>query len=155
MAATSAALLLYRREASALQVLIGHPGGPFWAKRDAGAWSIPKGEVDGGEDLIDTARREFNEETGIEVGSAELIPLGEVKQKAGKIVHAWAFEGDCDPTKVVCNTFKMQYPPGSGQWRTFPEIDKAAFFNLSTARGKINPAQATFLDRLVDVLRSR
>ena len=152
MPRTSAGLLMYRHTRSGPEFLLVHPGGPWFVNKDAGFWTIPKGEVDEGEELIDTARREFREETGIGVGEAKLIPLGEIKQKAGKIVHAWAFEGDCDPTKVVCNTLKMQYPPGSGQWRTFPEIDKAAFFDLSTAREKINPAQAAFLDRLVDAL---
>jgi predicted NUDIX family NTP pyrophosphohydrolase len=148
----SAGLMMYRRGARGIEVLLVHPGGPWFAKKDVGAWTIPKGEPDEGEELIDTARREFREETGVEVGDAALLPLGEVKQKAGKVVHAWAFEGDCDPDKITCNTFKMQYPPGSGQWRSFPEVDRAGFFDLSAAREKINPAQVAFLDRLSELL---
>ena len=141
---------MYRRRGGNVEVLLVHPGGPFFKNKDAGIWTIPKGEPAEGEELIDTARREFVEETGFAVPQGELLPLGQVKQKAGKVVHAWAFEGDCDPDKIKCNTFKMQYPPGSGQWRTFPEVDKAAFFDLVTAREKINPAQAEFLDRLAE-----
>ena len=148
----SAGLLMYRRRAGALEFFLVHPGGPWWVNKDAGAWSIPKGEPKAGEELIDTARREFREETGVDVRDVKLLPLGEVKQKAGKVVHAWAFEGDCDPDHITCNTFKVQFPPGSGQWRSFPEVDRAAFYDLATAREKINPAQATFLDRLVERL---
>jgi predicted NUDIX family NTP pyrophosphohydrolase len=151
-ARTSAGLMMYRRRGAALQVLLVHPGGPFFKNKDAGAWTIPKGEPAEGEDLLTTARREFREETGIDVGDVPLLPLGEVKQKAGKAVHAWAFEGDCDPTKLTCNTFKVQWPPRSGQWRTFPEVDEYAFLDLDAARKKINPAQAAFLDRLSDAL---
>ena len=148
----SAGLLMYRRGEGGLEVFLVHPGGPWFVNKDAGAWSIPKGEPGEGEELVDTARREFHEETGVKVPEAKLLPLGEVKQKAGKVVHAWAFEGDCDPDKIVCNTFRMQYPPGSGQWRTFPEVDRAAFFDLDGARTKINPAQAAFLARLAEAL---
>jgi len=151
----SAGLLMYRRRDGGLEVFLVHPGGPWWANKDAGAWSIPKGEPNGDEELIDTARREFNEETGVAVGDAKLLPLGEVKQKAGKVVHAWAFEGDCDPDKITCNTFQVQFPPGSGQWRSFPEVDRAAFYDPATARQKINPAQAAFLDRLAQLLGMR
>lgn len=150
----SAGLLMYRRGGSVIEVLLVHPGGPWFANKDPGAWTIPKGEPADGEQLIDTARREFHEETGLAVPDGELLTLGQVKQKAGKVVHAWAFEGDCDPTKITCNTFRMQYPPGSGQWRTFPEVDKAAFYDLAAARGKINPAQVPFLDRLAEAMRS-
>ena len=146
---------MYRRSKTGLEVLLVHPGGPWFAKKDAGAWTIPKGEPAAGEEPIETARREFVEETGFSVPEGELQPLGQVKQKAGKVVHAWAFEGDCDPNNITCNTFKMQFPPGSGQWRTFPEVDKAAFFDLPTAREKINAAQVEFLDRLVQGLASR
>jgi predicted NUDIX family NTP pyrophosphohydrolase len=142
---------MYRRRPAGLEVLLVHPGGPWWANKDAGAWSIPKGEPTADEDLLDTARREFHEETGVPVGDATLLPLGEVKQKAGKVVHAWAFEGDCDPDRITCNTFKVQFPPGSGQWRSFPEVDRAAFYDLAAAREKINPAQAAFLDRLEEL----
>ena len=145
--------MMYRRNGANLEVFLVHPGGPFFRNKDEGYWSIPKGEPDEGEDLFDTARREFGEETGFPLpNGATFIPLGQVKQKAGKVVHAWAFEGDCDPDKIVCNTFRMQVPPGSGQWRTFPEVDKASFFDVATAREKINSAQAEFLDRLVEIL---
>ena len=151
MPRTSAGLLMFRRRDGALEVLLVHPGGPFWAKKDLGAWTIPKGELEKGEDALVTARREFEEETGV-APSEPFHPLGSIKQKAGKVVHAWAFEGDCDPDHITCNTFKVQFPPGSGQWRSFPEVDRAAFYDLATAREKINPAQATFLDRLVERL---
>jgi predicted NUDIX family NTP pyrophosphohydrolase len=143
---------MYRRRGGALEVFLVHPGGPWWVNKDAGAWSIPKGEPTADEELLDTARREFQEETGVAVGEVKLLPLGEVKQKAGKVVHAWAFEGDCDADSITCNTFKVQFPPGSGQWRSFPEVDRAAFYDLTSAREKINPAQAAFLDRLVERL---
>jgi len=143
---------MYRKAAGGLEVLLVHPGGPWFVNKDAGAWSIPKGEPNEGEALIDTARREFQEETGVKLKDSELLPLGEVRQKAGKVVHAWAFEGDCDPDRITCNTFRMQYPPGSGQWKSFPEVDRAGFFGLAAARAKINPAQAAFLDRLESAL---
>ena len=146
---------MYRRRDGKLEVLLVHPGGPFFKNKDLGSWTVPKGEPAEGEELLATARREFREETGIDVGGADLISLGEVKQKGGKTVHGWAFEGDCDLAKLTCNTFKVQFPPGSGQWRTFPEVDQYAFFDLDTARYKINPAQAAFLDRLLDALQTR
>src|SRR5687768_13851107 len=123
---TSAGLMMYRRRDKALEVLLVHPGGPFFTNRDAGVWTIPKGEPADGEELLETARREFREETGIDAGAggAPLVPLGQVKQKGGKVVHAWAFEGDCDPATLTCNTFKVQWPPKSGEWRTFPEVDQ-------------------------------
>ena len=152
---TSAGLLMYRRRNDGLEVLLVHPGGPFFKNKDAGAWTIPKGEPAEGEDLLVTARREFGEETGLNVDDVPLLPLGEVKQKAGKVVHAWAFEGDCDPATLTCNTFKVQWPPRSGQWKSFPEVDQYAFFDLNSARAKINPAQAVFLDRLVEALPDR
>ena len=150
---TSAGLLMYRGRGRKLEVLLVHPGGPFFKNKDLGTWTVPKGEPAEGEELLATARREFREETGVDPGDAALIPLGEVKQKAGKIVHAWAFEGDCDPSTLACNTFKVQWPPKSGQWRSFPEVDQYAFFDPATARQKINPAQAAFLDRLEEALR--
>ena len=140
--------MMYRRRNGALEVLLVHPGGPFFKNKDLGTWTVPKGEPAEGEDLPATARREFREETGIDPGDAPLTPLGEVKQKAGKTVHAWAFEGDCDPASLSCNTFKVQWPPKSGQWISFPEVDAYGFFVLETAREKLNPAQVTFLDRL-------
>jgi predicted NUDIX family NTP pyrophosphohydrolase len=151
---TSAGLMMYRRRGKALEVLLVHPGGPFFTNKDAGVWTIPKGEPAEGEELLETARREFREETGIDAGGAPLVPLGQVKQKGGKVVHAWAFEGDCDPASLTCNTFKVQWPPKSGQWRTFPEVDQYAMLDLRAAREKINPAQAEFLDRLEAALRS-
>ena len=146
---------MYRRRNNSLEVLLVHPGGPFFKNKDAGAWTIPKGEPSEGEELLTTARREFTEETGLTADDVDLIPLGEVKQKAGKVVHAWAFEGDCDPATLTCNTFKVQWPPRSGQWKSFPVVDQYAFLDLDSARAKINPAQAAFLDRLVEALPGR
>jgi len=143
---------MYRRRDNRVEVLLVHPGGPFFKNKDLGSWTIPKGEPGEGEELLATALREFREETGVDASDAKLIPLGEVKQKGGKTVHGWAFEGDCDPAKLTCNTFKVEFPPGSGQWRTFPEVDQYAFFDLDTARQKFNPAQAAFLDRLNEAL---
>ena len=143
---------MYRRRDKRVEVLLVHPGGPFFKNKDLGSWTIPKGEPGEGEELLATARREFREETGVDAGDAKMIPLGEVKQKGGKMVHAWAFQGDCDPDKLTCNTFKVQFPPGSGQWRTFPEVDQYAFFDLKAAGQKINPAQIAFLDRLLEHL---
>ena len=151
MARVSAGLLMYRRRAGALQVLLVHPGGPFWAKKDLGAWTIPKGEVAEGEDLLATARREFEEETSLRP-DGPFAPLGSITQKAGKVVHAWAFEGDCDPTAVRSNTYKVEWPPRSGQWREFPEVDRAEWFSLADARAKINAAQAELLARLEEVV---
>jgi predicted NUDIX family NTP pyrophosphohydrolase len=147
MARTSAGLLMFRRRGDALEVLLVHPGGPFWAKKDLGAWTIPKGEVAEGEDALATARREFEEETALRP-EGPFRPLGSVRQKAGKIVHAWAFEGDCDPAAIRSNSFRVQWPPGSGEWRTFPEVDRAEWFDLGEARRRINPAQAALLDAL-------
>ncbi|XHR29636.1 MAG: NUDIX domain-containing protein [Chthoniobacteraceae bacterium] len=147
---TSAGILLFRQTAGGIEVLIVHPGGPFFAKKDAGAWSIPKGETEPGEDLEATARREFREETGIEA-VGPLIPLGEVRMKSGKLVHAWALDRsgeEIDPAQLHSNTFQVEWPPKSGQFREFPEIDRAAFGSLATAREKLNPALIPFLDRL-------
>lgn len=124
-----------------------HPGGPFWAKKDAGAWSIPKGEVAPGEDELSTAKREFEEELGFPP-QGELIPLGSVTLKSGKVVRAWAFEGDCDPKAIKSNTFTVEWPPRSGRRQEFPEVDRAGFFSLEEARKKINPGLAELLDRL-------
>jgi predicted NUDIX family NTP pyrophosphohydrolase len=148
----SAGILLFRRGGEALEVLLVHPGGPFWAKKDLGAWSIPKGEHDEGEDAQACALREFEEELGSPPTPApapgELDDLGEVRQKAGKIVQAWALEGDLDPAAIRSNTFTLEWPPRSGQMRTFPEVDRAEWFALDAARERINPAQAAFLERL-------
>jgi predicted NUDIX family NTP pyrophosphohydrolase len=146
--AVSAGVLLYRRT-PALEVLLVHPGGPFFARKDAGAWSIPKGELEPGEDPEARARIEFAEETGTALpGDVPLRPLGEIKQKGGKVVHAFAAEGDLDADAIVSNTFELQWPPRSGRTQTFPEVDRAAWFGLDEARQRINPAQAGLLDRL-------
>jgi predicted NUDIX family NTP pyrophosphohydrolase len=153
MAKVSAGLLMYRRRGSMPEVLLAHPGGPFWAKKDLGAWSIPKGEVTPDEDLPAAAKREFEEELGLSLpGNAELISLGHVTQKAGKVVHVWAFEGDCDPSAAKGNTFAIVWPPRSGKMQEFLEVDRAEFFGFQVARKKLNPAQVEFLDRLATVL---
>lgn len=146
--AVSAGLLLFRRnDARGLEIFLAHPGGPFWANRDAGAWTIPKGVVEEGEDLLDAARREFREETGIDA-AGPFLPLGSVKQKAGKTVHAWAWEGDADASAIVSNETKTEWPRGSGKWITFAEVDRCAWFDTRTARDKMNPAQAELIERL-------
>lgn len=147
MPTTSAGLLLYRRDAAGLRVLLVHPGGPFWARKDLGAWSIPKGEVSAGEDLLAAAKREFEEETGARVDGPTLA-LGEIRQRSGKVVHAWAMRGDFDPTALRSNTFEMEWPRGSGKKRSFPEVDRAAWFDLSEARERILASQAPLLDAL-------
>jgi predicted NUDIX family NTP pyrophosphohydrolase len=150
--ARSAGILLYRLVDGEPQVLIVHPGGPFWARKDAGAWSIPKGEYGDDEDAQACALREFEEETGTALTPAELTDLGSVRQKGGKEVTAWAVEGDLDADAIVSNTFELEWPPGSGRMRTIPEVDRAAWFGLEEASAKLNPAQGTFLDRLRDLL---
>ena len=147
MSRISAGLLMYRRRAGALEVFLVHPGGPFWARKDAGAWSIPKGEIDPTEEPLAAARREFAEETGLTAAGA-FRPLAPVTQAGGKIVQAWAVEGDLDPSALQSNTFSIEWPPRSGRQRTFPEVDRAAWFSLAVAREKINPAQAALLDEL-------
>jgi predicted NUDIX family NTP pyrophosphohydrolase len=147
----SAGLLMYRINDGKVEVLLAHPGGPFFRNKDEGAWSLPKGEIDSGEDLLDAAKREFTEETSI-TPTGPFIPLAPVKQKGGKIVHAWAFKGDCDPSKVVSNTFKMEWPPRSGRQMKFPEIDRAEFFDAATARQKINSAQMSLVDELEQIV---
>ncbi|HXX63640.1 MAG TPA: NUDIX domain-containing protein [Bacteroidota bacterium] len=143
----SAGLILYRRTKQQLEVLLVHPGGPIWAKRDEGAWSIPKGEISAGEEPLEAAQREFAEELGSSV-QGTLLALGSVIQKGGKVVQAWAVEGDLDVSSVKSNTFSMEWPPRSGREQEFPEIDRAAFFSLDEAKCKINPAQILLLDRL-------
>jgi predicted NUDIX family NTP pyrophosphohydrolase len=144
--------VLFRRgDDEQLQVLLVHPGGPFWVRRDAGAWSIPKGEVDPDEAERDCALRELREETGAtfaDVREDELLPLGEVRQKSGKVVSAWALRRDLDADAIVSTTFELEWPPRSGRVQTFPEVDRAAWFSLPDARAKLLPAQAPFLDRL-------
>jgi predicted NUDIX family NTP pyrophosphohydrolase len=145
--AVSSGLLLFRRSLHGLEVFLAHPGGPFWTNRDDGAWTIPKGQVDEGEDLLDAARREFQEETAI-VPRGPFIPLGSVRQKAGKTVHAWAWEGDADADMIVSNATRTEWPRGSGNYLTFPEVDRCAWFDAETARVKMIAAQAQLIDRL-------
>ena len=147
MAKKSAGLVMYRIRGGALEVLLVHLGGPFWAKKDAGAWFIPKGEIEPGEDELAAAQREFEEETGFKP-AGPFIALGSVRQKGGKVVTAWAFEGNCDPAALKSNTFKMEWPPRSGKQREFPEVDRAAFFTIEAAREKIHPAEFELLGRL-------
>ena len=154
IARISAGLLLYRLTGTHPEVLLAHPGGPFWAQRDAGAWTIPKGLVDEGEDSLAAARREFEEETGV-TPSGPYVPLGTVRQKAGKQVHAWAWEGNLDAGLIRSNPVTMEWPRGSGRWLEFPEIDRCAWFDLKSARQKINPAQAEFIDRLEALIARR
>jgi len=146
----SAGLLVHRERDGAVEVLLVHPGGPFWAKRDDGAWSIPKGEIDDADadDGLATARREFREELGVDAPDAEPRPLGEIRQKGGKVVEAWAVAGDVDTSAIVSNTFETEWPPRSGRMQTFPEVDRAGWFALDAARVKLNPAQCDLLDRL-------
>ena len=148
----SAGILLYRFSGGEPEVLLVHPGGPFWANKDQGAWSIPKGEYEDGEDPQVAARREFKEETGTELPPGALDELGSVRQKSGKYVAAWAAEGDLDAAAVTSNTFEMQWPPRSGKLQAFPEIDRAQWFGIDEAREKLNPAQTAFLDRLAALL---
>jgi predicted NUDIX family NTP pyrophosphohydrolase len=146
-AAVSSGLLLFRRTANGLEVFLAHPGGPFWAKRDAGAWSIPKGLIEPGEDRLAAAQREFVEETGIHP-QGPFLPLGAVKQKSGKVVHAWAWEGDANASLATSNATRTEWPRGSGRWVTFPEVDRCEWFDAGAAREKINAAQAEFIARL-------
>jgi predicted NUDIX family NTP pyrophosphohydrolase len=151
MAKQSAGLLLYRVRQAAPEVFLVHPGGPFWAKKDTGAWSIPKGEAEPDEDLLARARREFTEETGFAV-DGEFRPLAPVRQSGGKIVHAWAVEGDCDAAAIKSNTFDLEWPPRSGRVQAFPEVDRAQWFALAAAREKINRAQLGLIDELERLL---
>jgi predicted NUDIX family NTP pyrophosphohydrolase len=146
----SAGLLMFRRRPSGVEVFLVHPGGPFWQKKDLGAWSIAKGGATKGEDLLLAAQREFQEETGI-VPASQFIALGEVRQPGGKIVWAWAFENDLSP-KILSNTFSMEWPPGSGRAQEFPEVDRGEWFSVEEARKRINRGQIAFLERLVEAL---
>lgn len=153
----SAGILLFRRaNAGGPEFLLVHPGGPFWAKRDRGAWTIPKGRLEEGEDPRDCALRELGEELGAapELDPADLIELGSVRQKAGKVVEAWAAEAEFDPATLASNSFEMEWPPRSGTQQEFPEVDRAEWFGMTRARKKILPAQVDFLDRLVEHLNT-
>ncbi|MGJ5181300.1 NUDIX domain-containing protein [Bradyrhizobium oligotrophicum] len=150
MAARSAGVLAFRRTAGTLEVLLVHPGGPFWRSKDLGAWSIPKGEFGAGETAEAVARREFAEELGSEL-TAPLVALGEIRQRGGKVVDAFAAEIDLDADAISSNEFELEWPPRSGRMQRFPEVDRAAWFDLAEARARINPAQAALLDRLVGI----
>lgn len=141
-------MLLYREREGATEVLLVHPGGPFWKKRDDEAWSIPKGEIEGGESPLDVARREFEEELGAAPPGGAPVSLGTIRQAGGKVVHAWAVRGDFDVARLTSNTFEMEWPPRSGRMQEFPEVDRAAWFGLEEARRKMLPAQLPLLDRL-------
>ena len=151
----SAGIVLHRDGAGGPEVLLVHPGGPFWAKKDLGAWSIPKGEYEPDEDPRACALREFEEETGTRLDAADLVELGTVVQKAGKEVSAWAVRGDLDPATVRSNTFTMEWPPRSGRRQEFPEVDRAEWFALDEARAKLVPAQAELIDRLAERVTAR
>ncbi|HEX2079954.1 MAG TPA: NUDIX domain-containing protein [Longimicrobium sp.] len=150
-AGESAGMLLFRRTGRGLEVFLAHPGGPFWKNKDAGAWTIPKGLVDEGETPLLAAQREFYEETGI-LPEEPFLPLGEIRQKAGKRVHAWAWEGDADPETVTSNVMETEWPRGSGRWIRFPEVDRCAWFTAAEAREKLNAAQAELVERLEALL---
>jgi predicted NUDIX family NTP pyrophosphohydrolase len=147
MPKVSAGLLMYRVRDGELEFLLAHPGGPLWKSRDAGVWTIPKGEVELNEDLLAAARREFEEETGVKA-EGKFVALSPIRQKSGKLVHAWAIEGECDTNCIVSNMFQLEWPPRSGQFQSCPEIDRAAFFRMDEAKEKINPAQIPLLEEL-------
>lgn len=148
----SAGIVLRRTANGAVEVLLGHMGGPFWQRRQEGAWTIPKGEVEPGEEPLAVARREFHEELGMPVPPGDLVDLGEVRQAGGKVVRAWAVEGDLDAEAIVSNTFELEWPPKSGRIQSFPEIDRAAWFDLESARAVIVAGQRPLLDRLTTEL---
>jgi predicted NUDIX family NTP pyrophosphohydrolase len=151
MAKQSAGILLYRIRQGELEVFLAHPGGPFWAKKDAGSWSVPKGEYLDGEEPLQAAIREFEEETGYRP-SGDFIPLTPIRQKGHKTVHCWAVKGKVDPDKIVSNDFEIEWPPRSGKMKSFPEVDRAAWFPVDVAREKINERQARFIDELVRLI---
>jgi predicted NUDIX family NTP pyrophosphohydrolase len=150
----SAGILMYRFREGIAEVFLVHPGGPFWSGKDAGAWSIPKGIIDAYEDPLAAARREFEEETGSRV-SGDFTQLSSVKLKSGKVLLAWAVEGDCDPSRIRSNTFPMEWPPHSGRQQEFPEVDRAAWFTIGQAKKKINQGQAPLLEELMSILNSK
>ena len=154
MSKVSAGLVMYRMRDGQLEFLLAHPGGSFWKNKDGGAWTIPKGEIHPDEEPLAAALREFQEETGV-TPAGNFIPLKPIKQRSGKVVHAWAFEGDCDVSKIKSNTFQMEWPPKSGRMETCPEIDRAGFFNLPDAQKKIMPAQFPLLEELEEKLRAQ
>lgn len=151
MTKKSAGILLYRLKNNLLEVLLAHPGGPFWVKKDAGVWTIPKGEFTDDEDALEAAKREFKEETGMDV-TGEFVELMPLKQKSGKIIYAWLLLGDLDPSQIKSNTFELEWPPKSGIKKQYPEIDKAAWYNLNDAKEKINPGQVGFIAQLERLL---
>ena len=155
MPSPSAGILLYRRRDDQLEVLLVHPGGPFWARRDLGAWSIPKGECGADEEPLAAARREFEEELGTPPPDGPVEDLGEIRQRSGKLVRAWAVEGDLDAAGITSNTFALEWPPRSGRMIEAPEVDRAEWFRLERAREKLIPAQAELLDRLTQALGVR
>ena len=140
--------MLYRRREGRIEVLLAHPGGPFWSKKDDGAWFVPKGELEGDEEPLAAARREFQEELGSEPPGGEPLALGTVKNKSGKLIYAWALEGDLDTESMKSNTFELEWPPRSGKMREFPEVDRAGFFSLEAAATKMHSAELPFLERL-------
>lgn len=151
MSVHSAGILLYRYQNSRTEVMLVHPGGPFWTHKDKGAWSIPKGEFKD-EDPLTAAKREFKEETGLNA-DGDFIPLGELKQKSGKIVHAWALQQDVDVSEIKSNTFELEWPKNSGRVKSYPEVDRAGWFDTTKAREKILKAQAEFIDRLLEKIK--
>ena len=154
MSKLSAGILLFKMTADNIRVLIAHPGGPFWTKKDLGAWSVPKGEYADGEDPHEAALREFLEELGSPAPAGRSIDLGEIKQSSGKRIRVWAVEGDLDPSSIVSNTFEIEWPPRSGKRAEFPEVDRAAWEAVANARLKLVKGQVAFLDRLMESLRS-
>jgi predicted NUDIX family NTP pyrophosphohydrolase len=151
----SAGILVYRIKDGVLQVLLAHPGGPYWAKKDAGVWSVFKGEIEEHEEPIAAAQREFKEETSKQLPDTPLIPLGEVKRKDGKVMHVWAVQADYDPLSITSNTFEMEWPPKSGQMQKYPENDRAAWFDAASTPGMMHSAQHTFIERLIDALKAQ
>jgi predicted NUDIX family NTP pyrophosphohydrolase len=148
----SAGIMLYKKKGGRIEIFLVHPGGPFWKGKNEGAWSIPKGEFTEEEEPLAAAIREFEEETGKKI-KGNFLPLTPIRQKAGKLVHAWAIEGDIDPEKIVSNTYQQEWPYKSGKWQSFPEVDKASWFSVEDAKQMINPAQAAFIDELMTMLK--